>query len=841
MTRAGSPSTVGRGRAPSWAGPGGRVPRRARAIVVGAVILATSAASVLVGAPAAVASGPAVVQSAGNTASNGTAGSSVGITATLGHPCSAGDTLVAFVTVGQQVGDAGAVAISPPGWRRLYEHSPSAHVAAFHAWFALSGCSGVSAATFTVSAPGDPGGTTGTVVLTEYSGLPSSLQVEDATNNGDGGGDTSGSLTADISAPSGTVVLAALSLVGSATVTSNPSGWSTVSSEAGTLPAFTWWRTGGSGVPTASASWTPASSAWEMSMLVLGSGPATAPPNVVQEIAGGFTSSASWSLGLSQGVAAGDALVATVLSDAARSGQGFEATTLTGGGVTWQQVTGFGTSGGGTAEIWAGFGSAGTGSTTVTAGLRGSADGEMVISEVSGIAGIDTTSTASGNSQFPTAAPLTPSAGDFLVAGMASPASSLQVHPGPLWSTFSTSTSAAYGAEWQSAAPATSTTPQWQDSSSASWAAVVAAFATASGSGLSAPAVTGVSPTSGSTAGGTAITITGTSFTGATAVSVGANAAESFTANSANSITATVPAGNVGTVDVTVVTPAGSSTRTGADQFTYVASPVSSPSPSGPSSGYDLVGRDGGVFVFPTGQSGGYYGSLPGLGVHVSNIVGMVPSPNDHGYFLVGSDGGVFAFGNAPYLGSLPGLKVSVHDIRGIVPTSDNRGYFLVGADGGVFAFGSAPYLGSLPGQGIKVSDVIGIAATPSDAGYWVVEANGTVHAFGNAPVLGSATGTASPVAGISSTPSGHGYWIVTQNGSVFPFGDASSDGSLPAIGVTPQHPIIGLVPTSDDHGYWLIGGDGGIFAFGDAPFVGSLPGLGVHVTDIVGAVPTTL
>ncbi len=29
------------------------------------------------------------------------------------------------------------------------------------------------------------------------------------------------------------------------------------------------------------------------------------------------------------------------------------------------------------------------------------------------------------------------------------------------------------------------------------------------------------------------------------------------------------------------------------------------------STGYDLAGSDGGVFVFPTGQSSGYYGSLP--------------------------------------------------------------------------------------------------------------------------------------------------------------------------------------------------------------------------------------
>ena len=575
-------------------------------------------------------------------------------------------------------------------------------------------------------------------------------------------------------------------------------------------------------------------------MLILGAGPATAPPNVVQENSGGFSSS-SWSVTLPQGVSSGDTLVATILSDAARAGAGFEASTVTGGGVTWEQVTGYGTSGGGTAEVWAGVASAGTSeSTTVTAGLRGSADGQMVVSEVSGIAAIGTTSTASGSGADPTATSLTPTAGDFLVAAMASPGTTLQVHPGPLWSTFSVSTSPAYGAEWQSAAPAAATSPQWQDASSSPWAAVVAAFTPQSGVTASAPAITGLSPTSGSTGGGTTVTVTGTSFAGATAVTIGANAATSFTVNGSNSIIATFPASAAGTLDVTVSTPAGTSARTSADEFTYVQPVQSPPPPSAQPSGYDLVGRDGGVFVFPTGQSGGYFGSLPGLGAHVNDIVGMVPSPDDHGYFLVGSDGGVFAFGSAPYLGSLPGLGVSVHDIRGIVPTTNNRGYFLVGSTGVCSLLAMPPISVLSPARGCRVSDVIGIAATPSDAGYWVVEANGTIHAFGNAPVLGSATGTPSPVTGISSTPDGRGYWIVTQNGSVYPFGDAASDGALPAIGVTPQHPIIGLVPTSDDQGYWLIGGDGGIFAFGDAPIVGSLPGLGIHITDVVGAVPTT-
>ena len=276
-----------------------------------------------------------------------------------------------------------------------------------------------------------------------------------------------------------------------------------------------------------------------------------------------------------------------------------------------------------------------------------------------------------------------------------------------------------------------------------------------------------------------------------------------------------------------------------------VPSPAPAPAPTPPAaaaaSGYDLVGSDGGVFVFPNGQSGGFYGSLPGLDVHVSDVVGIVPSSDDRGYFLVGADGGVFSFGDTSFEGSLPGLGVSVRDIAGIVPTSDDRGYFLVGADGGVFAFGDAPFLGSLPGLGVHLSDVIGIAATPDDQGYWLVAANGAVYGFGDAGYYGNAIGSSSPVAGIAASPSGRGYWIVAQNGNVIAFGDAGSFGSLPALGVTPTKPIVALVPTADQQGYWLIGADGGVFAFGDAPSVGSLPGLGVNVGNIVGGVPTKL
>jgi hypothetical protein len=266
-----------------------------------------------------------------------------------------------------------------------------------------------------------------------------------------------------------------------------------------------------------------------------------------------------------------------------------------------------------------------------------------------------------------------------------------------------------------------------------------------------------------------------------------------------------------------------------------------------PVPGYDLAGSDGGVFVFPVGQSAGFYGSLPALGGHVNDVVGIVPTNNFTGYNLVGSDGGVFVFPvgqSAGFYGSLPGLEISVSNVVGIVPTDNDRGYDLVGSDGGVFVFPvgqSAGFFGSLPGMNVHVNDVVGIVASPGGGGYFLVGNDGGVFTFGNASFFGSLPGigvSAKDITGIASTPDGKGYYVVGANGAVYAFGDATSFGSLPAMGVTVSN-IVSIVPTPDGEGYWLIGSDGGVFAFGDAANQGSLPGLGVSVENVVGAVPT--
>jgi hypothetical protein len=84
--------------------------------------------------------------------------------------------------------------------------------------------------------------------------------------------------------------------------------------------------------------------------------------------------------------------------------------------------------------------------------------------------------------------------------------------------------------------------------------------------------VTGISPASGPAAGGNTVTITGTDFTGASTVNFGSAPATSFTVNSDTQITASVPAGTAGTVDVLVSAPgAVTSATSAADQYTYLA------------------------------------------------------------------------------------------------------------------------------------------------------------------------------------------------------------------------------------------------------------------------------
>src|SRR5229473_1688039 len=84
----------------------------------------------------------------------------------------------------------------------------------------------------------------------------------------------------------------------------------------------------------------------------------------------------------------------------------------------------------------------------------------------------------------------------------------------------------------------------------------------------STPTVAYIEPYSGPTTGGTSVIITGSGFMCASSVKFGSIATSDFKVDSDTQITVVSPPGD-GTVDVTVITPSGTSATTYDDQFTY--------------------------------------------------------------------------------------------------------------------------------------------------------------------------------------------------------------------------------------------------------------------------------
>src|ERR1039458_10202848 len=131
--------------------------------------------------------------------------------------------------------------------------------------------------------------------------------------------------------------------------------------------------------------------------------------------------------------------------------------------------------------------------------------------------------------------------------------------------------------------------------SSGPWVMQMVTFAAITGP---APTVTSVSPNSGTTAGGTAVTITGANFAVGATVTFGSASATNVVVVSGTQITATTPAGSAGAVMVTVSNPGGQSGAL-AGAFTYIAPPtVTSVSPNtGPVAGGTAVTLTGTNFA----------------------------------------------------------------------------------------------------------------------------------------------------------------------------------------------------------------------------------------------------
>ncbi|WP_332801997.1 beta strand repeat-containing protein [Sphingomonas sp. RT2P30] len=184
---------------------------------------------------------------------------------------------------------------------------------------------------------------------------------------------------------------------------------------------------------------------------------------------------------------------------------------------------------------------------------------------------------------------------------------------------------------------------------------------------IAAPTIASISPNSGSAAGGTSVTISGIGFTGATAVKFGATSGTGITVVSATQITVTAPAGRVGTVDVTVAAPGGTSATSASDRFSYVAVPVLRTWVSGTGNDANACTRSAPCLTFAGAfantLAGGEISCVDGAdygGLTITRAVAIVCDAAG-AHVLVGNGDGIVVNAGASDAVTLSGLDISTN------------------------------------------------------------------------------------------------------------------------------------------------------------------------------------
>ncbi|MGH9107847.1 MAG: IPT/TIG domain-containing protein, partial [Acidimicrobiales bacterium] len=381
------------------------------------------------------------------------------------------------------------------------------------------------------------------------------------------------------------------------------------------------------------------------------------------------------------------------------------------------------------------------------------------------------------------------------------------------------------------------------------------------------PAVTKVTPATGSVTGGITVTVSGTTLARTDTVEFGKTPAVIQWAPTSSTLVVTAPPGSAGPVNVTVAGTAGTSRVTAADGYTYVALPTvtSVTPPSGRARGQNFVTLKGThVVTTDTVRFGTTNASIISMTVGSGTIVVAAPPGS------AGTTVDVTLRGRTGVSPATPadhyGYVATPPTVTGVTPSSGPAaGGGEVVVTGTNFSPSSVVDFGSVPATGVTrcqstvppgakcptkvattgttwtsliatvpagTAGAVDVTVTtpttgkssPSAAGRYTYLAPATtpvtppvtvpVTPPATAPVTGPVT---APVTGSSA---GKGYWLTGSDGGIFAFGDAGFHGS--EGGQPLDAPVVGMAATPDGQGYWEVAADGGIFAFGDAGFHGS-------------------
>jgi hypothetical protein len=301
------------------------------------------------------------------------------------------------------------------------------------------------------------------------------------------------------------------------------------------------------------------------------------------------------------------------------------------------------------------------------------------------------------------------------------------------------------------------------------------------------PTFTSISPASGSTAGGTSVTITGTGFNGVTGVTFGGTAATGISV-SETSITATTPAHGAGAVDVVVTTTGGTATGTGV--YTYSGPPTfTSISPAyGPTGGGTAVTIVGSNFI-----SGGSFGVTIGgaaatsvVRVDSTHITAVTPARTAGARdVVITNNGGQTVTGTNAFTYVSSPTFTSISPEFG--PTAGGTAVTIVGSNfisGDTFGV----TFGGVAATGVSRTDATHLTAiTPAHVSgpvNVVVTTSGgsasrtSAFTYVSAPTFTSISPSSGPIAGGTS---------VTISGSNFIYGDtfAITFGGVSATGVS--------------------------------------------------------